>query len=84
MSIVGKISVPSAHTEMSTNSPVVEVKYRLYKRRFTGLFGFVSATKLHAQSFVLIIILFQIILGIVSAMPGSWFGPITIIGKRSI
>lgn len=49
---------PSSQIEKSIVPPVVEVKYRLYKRRFSGLFGF-------------------IILGIVSAMPGTWFGPIT-------
>ena len=36
--------LPSSQIEKSTVPPVVEVKYRLYKRRFSGLFGFVSIT----------------------------------------
>ncbi|KAH7888728.1 MFS general substrate transporter [Phlebopus sp. FC_14] len=39
-------------------SAPAQTKYRLYKRRFTGLFGFV-------------------ILGVVTGMPWSWFGPIS-------
>ncbi|KIM65028.1 hypothetical protein SCLCIDRAFT_23124 [Scleroderma citrinum Foug A] len=56
---------PSPRIEKSIAPAVVEVKYRLYKRRFFGLFGF-------------------IILGMGSAMPGTWFGPIANSGNAQL
>ncbi|KAG6331792.1 hypothetical protein ID866_7298 [Astraeus odoratus] len=47
----------SSSQDSAKKLPIPRVQYRLYTRRFTGLFGF-------------------IILGIVTGMQWSWFGPI--------
>jgi len=76
---------PSSRTEKFIVPPVaVEVKYRLYKRRFSGLFGFVSITTFPRILLLTPCLLLQIILGIVSAMPGTWFGPIANIGNAQL
>ncbi|KIJ67994.1 hypothetical protein HYDPIDRAFT_107555 [Hydnomerulius pinastri MD-312] len=62
LSVAGAMSIDKSNTVSDGESgahPGEEVKYRLYGRRFTGLFGF-------------------IVLGLVTGMPWSWFGPISI------
>ena len=51
--------------------------YRLYKRRFAGLVGFVSwLVVIHVKT-LMQAIMWQVILAAVSAMSWPWFGPIS-------
>jgi len=75
----GKDSYPSNWTGDCEISPVPPMEYRLYKRRFSGLLGFVSIimSQLLARLVSTSYHFPQIILGLVTGMQWSWFGPIT-------
>ncbi len=53
--------------------------YRLYKSRFFGMIALVSAPKLDSSN--ILIFTPKVPLGIVSAMSGTWYGPIANNGK---
>lgn len=62
------------------NVVVTDVRYRLYKRRFAGLVGFVSWLCFLVETHVEVLTEatpLQVILAAVSAMGWPWFGPIS-------
>src|SRR5205807_2418259 len=60
-----------------SDPPVGE--YRLYKSRFAGLVAIVSASKFDSLKYPIFVS--KVLLSIVSAMSGPWFGPIANNGK---
>ena len=66
-----------AMTGVPDEQGLISKPYRLYKRRFTGLFGMVGCAQSISASLINKIS-HQFILNVAIALGGSWFGPIAL------